>query len=524
MVLTAGQVTAFFEEANQMAIPHNTVVYLATEGITTPNDLEEFTEDMIKTIATNCRRPAGGAPALVLGAKSIKRLTAASHLLRFYAIIGRTVTAANIRWMNVIKSFDAEWTALQEKKDNDDPTVPTLTGTTVMKWNESFVDNLHQCIGANNVPLAYVIRATQEVVPNEAPPLVPNQAHSEEFGSIEADMIARAPHTGPLYRRDNESLYFKLEVATRGTNKAATIKPYSRTKDGRAAYLALIAQHAGKDRWQTLVQQNESILHDVKWKGNTSYTLDKHCQSHRNAYSNIHAASTHVDCTVPNEFTRVNYLLASIENSDPSLQAALASVRQNDTPDGPKYSFELAVEKILPSDPVARKRSATSKRGNAEVSVTFADEVNISSLKSGIGSTGVHLRYYVEDEYRKLTTEQKKELHNWRLTPEGKAAIAAGKAAAGTGPKRKKFKKSGKAKDTANSAEIKSTFAKLYNEMEAKKAVDNDEALLTQFINSHANVGATSTNSKSSISAVDMPKAASALKRILGRVKNNNDA
>eukprot|EP00957_Ditylum_brightwellii_P055920 4237396-Ditylum_brightwellii.AAC.1 len=64
-----------------MAIPHNTVVHLVNEGISTVDDLEEFKKTCIEQIAANLRRQTvPRAPQLILGAKSVKRMTAACKL------------------------------------------------------------------------------------------------------------------------------------------------------------------------------------------------------------------------------------------------------------------------------------------------------------------------------------------------------------------------------------------------------------------------------------------------------------
>ena len=58
----AAQITQFFEAANQMAIPHSTVMQLANEGISEPLDLAEFDKDALLHVATNLRRPGGRVP------------------------------------------------------------------------------------------------------------------------------------------------------------------------------------------------------------------------------------------------------------------------------------------------------------------------------------------------------------------------------------------------------------------------------------------------------------------------------
>ena len=67
MVFTAAQRTAFFENNDQMGIPHATVMKLQEEGImklqeegiTRPDDLVDFDKDTIKQISDSLRRPAG---------------------------------------------------------------------------------------------------------------------------------------------------------------------------------------------------------------------------------------------------------------------------------------------------------------------------------------------------------------------------------------------------------------------------------------------------------------------------------
>ena len=96
MVLTQAQTQAFFENAAQMGIPHDTAVQLQTEGISDVDDLADFDKDGLQQVADNLRRPGGrisdpaagaaaGAtiptPTFVFGAKSQKRLLVACELV-----------------------------------------------------------------------------------------------------------------------------------------------------------------------------------------------------------------------------------------------------------------------------------------------------------------------------------------------------------------------------------------------------------------------------------------------------------
>ncbi|CAJ1936907.1 unnamed protein product, partial [Cylindrotheca closterium] len=79
--------------------------------------------------------------------------------------------------------------------------------------------------------------------------------------------------------------------------------------------------------------------------------------------------------------------------------------------------FELASAHIQPHCPVA-KRNLGGKRQSAEISALEVD--------TGDVDIGVHLRFHTLPEYQKLENDERKELAEWRLTPAGKAAPAAG--------------------------------------------------------------------------------------------------
>lgn len=432
MVLTAGQTQAFFENADQMAIPHVTVIELQNEGITTVGDLVDFDKDTLKQIAENLRRPGGripdptigqpgGAPAgatiptspFIFGAKSLKRLIVACDLVRFYETIGRDPTAANLRWNPIMRNFEEQWNALKKRKEDDEPEVPKISkALPIIKWTEAFKDYLNRVIGVRMIPLAYVIRE-DVAVPAQAPPLAQDQPHSAEHGSVEADLVARASHANALYRDDNGTVYYKLEEATRSTSYADSIKPFQRAKDGRAAWLALTSQYAGEDKWEAEIKKQDDLLHTRVWKGQSNFPLEKFVQQHRNAYVSMEACAQHVNYQLPNQHTRVGYLLEGIQCEDAGLQAAMAAVRVDKGPNGKRNDFEATASHLLPYDPVAKRRAAGGKRGAAQISDTTAD-IAAFGTKQGIGKSGVHLRYHKPSEYKKLTKEQKDELREWR--------------------------------------------------------------------------------------------------------------
>ena len=429
MVLTATQVTAFFEAANQMAIPHETRLQLQSEGMSDPNDLVDFDEDSIKSISENLRRPGGRVPdttpgaavgatvpasPFVFGAKSQIRLAAACDLVRYYQMVGRELTVNNIKWDPVIKNFRDQWKALKDRRKEDEVQVPKISKSLpVMKWSESFTDFLHRVIGIRMIPLAYVIR--ENVVPNrQIPQLAPNSPHSIEHGSIEEEMIEFVSHSHPLFKNDSASVCYYLEEATRSTQYASSIKPYQRNKNGRDAWLAIVRQYAGKDKWDKEIKLQDDFLHTSQWKGQSNFTLGQFISQHRAAYVSMEQCAEHVDFQLPNGQTRVKYLLDAIVCSDAGLQAAMAMIRNDDRPDGKLNTFEDAATYLLQYDPVAKRKSSKKDLSASVAEATAEVSSSSGSGKPAIGKTGVHFRFYAPAEWKKLTQAQKDEVIEYR--------------------------------------------------------------------------------------------------------------
>ena len=221
MVLTAGQTTAFFKNADQMGIPHMTVVQLGIEGIVTVGDLADFNKDSLQQLADNLHKPGGRiadpnpaaaaratipTPAFVFGAKSQKWLDVACDLVQYYDTVGHDLMAPNMRWNQVGKNFEIQWKALKDRKEEDPPEVLKIMKTLpIMKWTEAFQDYLHRVISVRVILLAYIICANSDV-PMPVPLLAPNQPHSEVHGSIEYELVERASHKHPLFRDDNSEV------------------------------------------------------------------------------------------------------------------------------------------------------------------------------------------------------------------------------------------------------------------------------------------------------------------------------
>jgi hypothetical protein len=429
--------------------------------------------------------------------------------VRFYKTINRELTAVNLQFDPVIENFTEQWKALLQRKKDDPPEVPKISkALPIMKWTEAFDDFLNRAIGTRTIPLSYVTRET--VTPtNILPPQAQDRPHSIENGSVEGDMIAFASHDHPSYRDDNAQIYYYLEEATRGTPYAATLKPFQRRKDGRTALLSIRSQYAGRDKWDAEIKRQDDLIHTRKWKGQNNFSLEKFIAQHRNAFVSMQQCAEHVSFQLPNELTRVGYLLDAIETSDAGLQAAMAQITTDDGPNGKRNNFEAAASYLLPYDPVAKKRAGKRDQEaiigdtNATVGATFGD-------KPGIGKSGVHLWFYKPDEYKQLTGEQKLELKEWRAKTGGDKKKTGNTQHGAKTPKKEKSISSTVAKEVAK---------------QLKKVQESDIDGLIASLNSDAEAVNEQNPSKKARFEPTRTTTVStaALKTILRRAKNNND-
>ena len=126
----------------------------------------------------------------------------------------------------------------------------------------------------------------------------------------------------------------------------------------------------------------------------------------------MQASVEHMQYQLPNEHSRVGFLLEAIQCSDPGFQAAMASIKTDNGPEGMRNNFEATAAHLLPYDPVAKKRSNGYKSSTQISSVMEISDA--TTKKPSIGKTGTYLHYHRNSEYRTLTQEQKDELHEWR--------------------------------------------------------------------------------------------------------------
>ena len=514
---TNAQLDSFFINGPQMSLSAPVRDRLALEGLASIDDFDDFKADQLSQAFKNMRTsipgvngtafipavqdaqgnelspavPATAAiPAIrpvLVSAKCALRLKVASFAYHYYVDVGRTPTPSSMNYSRVLKAFYVEYEALLLMAKEDKPDVPLLhKNLTPIRWIESFKNCLHRTFGIRGYPLLYVIREEEAVEPELDDPLVAN-AYFGKAESILDETVARLSHTDPLFKSDNAKVYSMLEEATRGGIYASTVKPYSRRKDGRAAWKAMVSSHAGKDKWEQLQKDKMRFLMNTKWNGKT-FSLEKFCGIHRTSYVQLEEAAIHVSFQLPNEHSRVGFLIDNIVNSDPDLRAAIASIRVDTQ--GMRDSFEDSVAFLLPVDPYSKNRANSNNKSNPQISSASVIKNKQSS------TTGVDFRWHKPEEYKKLNAEQRKELYEWQQSKEGKATLS-------------KSKSSNKSNSNSSSSnkKLKSEISSLKAKLKEATEVEDDKAELQRIeaviasVNSKNQTATPTSNSNATIAS-----------------------
>ena len=412
------------------------VLRVAHEGLTAFESLLDFDEKSIKALQTACKEkvpaiaadPDDGIVAqqeisgVSIPSKCILRLIEAIHCAQYYKSIGRSLSSESLHYDNVLMAFKTERKAYEAMKDDQtEPKVPMLSDKDgdlkVINWIPAFQDHCMMCFGALG-PLAYIICEKLEVPPEAEDPL-DNTSYYGKSGSLIQELVERVPHSGPIYRADNNRVFMKISEAVKGTSCESTVKAFARTKDGRAAYLALISNHAGEVKYRALLKSSMHYLQNVKWNG-YQFPVEAHVSKHRKAHQ-IVECSAHISCPTITSEQKVEYLLDSISCNDNTIQATLALIRSNPTLRG---DFEQAASNIIEVDPHRKLKAVTTgKRPAYNIS-----DSSMISYGAGRGQSGVDLRWHSKKEFSSLSPDQKDELTKWMKTKEGKQVRAAAKA------------------------------------------------------------------------------------------------
>ena len=224
----------------RMGLPAPAALYASnTLGLTTLDDWRDFqTDSDLVGLAKNLRSPGGGHQGFVVSIKTIGNIKIMRLTLKYFQRVQRTVVPTDITmdWIHTWE-FLVEARVEAKRKKPSDEDLPKLIMNDWAKTKEKIQNHFAEVFNDEITPLGYIIRDNVEVKP-EAEDLQANYN-----GDHIKELIARAPHEGATYRKDNRTMCRLLRKMCDDTAAYVHVSMY--TADGRAAWDALMNHYLG---------------------------------------------------------------------------------------------------------------------------------------------------------------------------------------------------------------------------------------------------------------------------------------
>jgi hypothetical protein len=423
---------------------------LFEQGLTSFLDFETLTEKDIMQICANVRRPGGLIPNPMLPGRGRGRGAAAAvdlpplppqipnpgtlvghvvevrlkmlcyfvkHLVRVQRMPFVAAEAPLDRLMTVYRLKEVE----EEEKDDELKLPTALTKIDEVRVTlEDLDDYFRRKLGDSGAPLAYVTRDD---------PGLPVEDPGFGLPTFAEEMIARAPHTGAVYQRNNNAVWNVIRHVTHGGPAWNWVSAHQRSCDGRAAYLALKSHYLGETFTTRIRAIADGRINLAFFDGKArNFTFEKYCEVLNNAFTDLESSGETVD-----ESRKIRMFMQGL--NDPRLQSAKDTITANPTTLGALFDSAVTyvgtvMEQQSSLGKGSRTRDVSSAstsgrggrgrggRGGRGAGRGGGREHNRGGGRGGRGG-GRHSnltdRYYKPEEWEKLSYDERQTVRDKRM-------------------------------------------------------------------------------------------------------------
>ena len=122
-------------------------------------------------------------PPMVCSALLVQKMKQEIDIVCYYAGVGRPLTVENMKYV-ILKDYNDHLKSVKAlKKDQDIKLMKCRKDTVTLRWFKGAATFLSAFIGAQNCPLAYVVR--EEFLPDpQRPPLLVDKCYSDKHNLI----------------------------------------------------------------------------------------------------------------------------------------------------------------------------------------------------------------------------------------------------------------------------------------------------------------------------------------------------
>ena len=263
-------------------------------------ELQATTDDEIIALIKNIRRPGGflppetdengevipgRAPVANHGVHVTEKQCLRLRQLAYYCFHMYRIDRPFVQDDATVAVLQRLWEmrSIEQQKMKDE--VPEPDPLTKQGDTRKFLDSLDHYLlnkrGINGTPLAYLTRA--DVVPPAPDP--------QPYGvpTLTQELIRRARHGDYYaYEVDNETLWSLIRRLTAGGFAWGWISMYSRTQNGRGAYLNLKTHYLGSSFQDWIQSDADKVLETTFYDGKArNFTFENYCTKLNQAFSDL---------------------------------------------------------------------------------------------------------------------------------------------------------------------------------------------------------------------------------------------
>jgi len=143
-------------------------------------------------------------------------------------------------------------------------------------WKEGVISYFNSVLTKDFIPLSYVIRENETSDPDV------------QYDNEHQRLVAIAPLRGNEYKTDNGVVFDFLKSWTINGPAYPWMKQFSSTRNGRAAWLAIIAYYEGSAARDRVKEAAYAAIANAKYHGERKkFSFDVYVKIHQEAYQDL---------------------------------------------------------------------------------------------------------------------------------------------------------------------------------------------------------------------------------------------
>jgi hypothetical protein len=294
--------------------------------------------------------------------------------------------------VEVLQVWGDKMKAANDQKDGEKPTIAAPLAfkkdTKWRVWKEQFQNYLGSKIGQCKAPLTFVIW------PLDAP------GNLEDYPDDHDQKVYLTPHTDAGYTRDNGIVYDELKALLINSPAFIWIRLHDRTRNGRAAWKALLAHYEGTTEKNRIKEAAYATIQNSTYPGKQrGSTYENYYHAHQEAHYDLELYDE-----VVSESWKVTDFLRGI--SDPLCNVAKGIVIAT-----PNYLNNFTSAALLIASTLNITLSNTASWRNISKTTSQGNQNrNTSGWNNGKKLTW----HYTLEEWKVLTEEERQKVRNAR--------------------------------------------------------------------------------------------------------------